>query len=157
MSRAALSALFKASAFSQETDQIYLCFLSIAHSSITTIRVVNNGENVDSGGNTYIGYPFEINLPNDTDENVPDITLQIDNIDRQIVQAVRSVTGPPTVSIFIALQSTPNTIEIGPINMTLREVNYDSLVVSGVICPEDILNESFPGDFFVPATFPALF
>ena len=111
-----------------------------------------------SGGNTYLPFPFRITLPDESDEAPPRVTLSIDNIDRQIVEAVRSVDGDPiSVSMSVVMASTPNTVEAGPINLSLRSVTYDAMVVEGQLQHEDILLDAFPGDDFTPANFPGLF
>jgi hypothetical protein len=88
---------------------------------------------------------------------MPNVTLSIDNVDRQIVNAVRALTGPPTVTVSVVLASSPNTIEAGPYQMTLRDASYDSLVVSGTLSVEDMMNEPYPVDLMTPANFPGLF
>ena len=156
MSRA-VSSTFRAGAFAQETDQVYLVLLQISHASITTIYVVNNYTDIVSNGITYIGFPFDITLPQDFEDAIPNVNLTICNVDRQIVYAVRSLTGPPIITISVVLAASPNTVEAGPYVMTLREVTYDSMTVSGSIFPEDMLNEAYPGDYFTPANFPGMF
>lgn len=153
-----VSSVFRSAAFAQQTDQIYLILVVINHASLAQpIRVVNNFSNITSNGNEYIGCPFDLELPGDSEEALPGASIIICNVDRQIVQAVRSVTGPPTITISVILASSPNTVEAGPYSMILREANYDTMSVSGNIVSEDVLNESYPGDSFTPGNFPGLF
>jgi hypothetical protein len=157
MSRNVTSVL-KGAAFAQETDQVFLILLEINHSSLAApIRAVNNQVNIESNGDTYIGFPFDITLPQDFEDALPSVTLTICNVDRSIVYAIRTLTGPPTVTISVILASDPDTIEAGPFSMTLREASYDSMVVSGMIMAEDVLNEPYPADDFTPANFRGLF
>jgi hypothetical protein len=85
------------------------------------------------------------------------VALSIDNVDRTIVEAVRTVSSPPTASLSVVLASDPDTVEAGPFELTIREVQYDALVVTATMAVEDILNEPFPGDLFTPQNFPGLF
>lgn len=157
MSRS-VSSTFRAAAFAQETDQIYLLLLTIDHADLAApIRVVNNYADVVSSGDTYTGMPFEITLPPDNDESLSSAQLSIQNVDRQIVQAVRDIDSAPTVTLSVVLAASPNTIEAGPYEMTLRDVSYDALVVTGSLSVEDMMNEPYPGDFFTPGEFPGLF
>jgi hypothetical protein len=157
MSRS-VSSTFKAAAFAPETDQIYLLLLVIDHADLAQpIRVVNNYADVVSNGDTYIGCPFEITLPPDNDESLSAAQLAIQNVDRQIVQAVREIDSAPDVTLSVVLAASPNTIEAGPYAMTLRDVSYDALVVTGSLSVEDMMNEPYPGDFFTPGEFPGLF
>ena len=158
MSRATITSVFRQAAYAQETDQVFLVILEINHASLAEpIRVVNNYENITSNGNLYVGCPFDIELPGDFEDALPSVTLTVCNVDRQIVEAVRSVTGPPTISIAVVLASSPDSIEAGPFVMTLRTASYNSLIVSGTIMPEDVLNEAYPGEYFTPGNFPGLF
>lgn len=144
-------------AFRQETDEVFLIILDIDHPALADpIRVVNNSENIVSNGNTYVAFPFEIRLPDEA-EDQPRVTLTIDNVDRVIVDTIRSLTTAPTVSISVILASSPNDIEVGPFVMTLREVTYDVMTVQGELTFDDVLNEPFPGDSFIPAHYPGLF
>jgi hypothetical protein len=153
-----VSSVFRQAAYAQQTDQIYLVCLEINHASLAQpIRVVNNYSNITSGGNEYIGFPFDIELPQDFEDALPNVNIAICNVDRQIVYAIRSLTGPPTITMFVVLASSPNTIEAGPYTMTLRSANYDAMAVSGTIVPEIVADEAFPGDYFTPGNFPGLF
>lgn len=157
MSRS-LSSLAKQSLFAQETGEVFLLLLTINHASLAQpIRVVNNLENVVSGGNTYIAFPFQITLPQDREDQPPKMRLAIDNVDRSIVTAVRTLTSPPTITLDVVLASQPNTIEATFPGFTLRNTKYDALVVEGDLNLEDISNEPYPKDSFTPTLAPALF
>lgn len=145
--------------FAQETGEVFLLLLVIEHPSLPApIRVVNNTEDIDSGGVTYQRFPFELALPPENDEAPPTVSLRIANADRQIVQAVRSLAGEAmTVALSVVMASSPDTVEAGPYRFTLRDVTYDAAIVEGTLRFEDILNEPYPADEFTPARFPGLF
>jgi hypothetical protein len=153
-----LSTNFKTGAFKQESDAVYLVLLEIDHASLSEpIRVVNNYEDVTSNGNLYSAFPFTINMPDDTDDKMPDVTLAIDNIDRTIVDAIRTLTGPPVINISVIVASNPDLIEAGPYRMTLRDSSYDAMMVTGTLAIEDMLNEPYPIDTMNPSQFPNMF
>lgn len=153
-----LSATAKAAIYAAQTEQVFLLLLEISHASLSpTLRFVDNLQDVVSGGNTYTAFPFQLSLPDDQDDQLARVTLSIDNVDRQIVQAIRSLTSPPTIALKIVLASSPNTVEAGPFDFTLRETEYDALVVSGTLAFEDFLNEPYPVGSFTPNFFPGLF
>lgn len=140
------------------TDEVFLMLLEINHSSLSTpIRVVNNWENVTSNGNVYVAFPFKLDLPDDVVENMPRPTLEIDNVDRTIVDAIRAMDSAATVTISVVLASSPNDIEAGPFLMTLREVEYDALTVRGQLAFEELWSEPYPGDKINRANYPGLF
>lgn len=146
------------SALEFETDEVWLPLIKIEHESLDeTIRVVANTEDIVSNGETYIAYPFELTLPDETQDTVGQCKLRIDNVDRRIVEAVRTCTGVPKMTISIILADSPDTVEFGPLDMNLTVVEYDSLVVDATITYDDILNQAFPTDKFIPSKFPGLF
>jgi hypothetical protein len=154
-----LSSTARRAIFAQETGEVFLLLLTIAHPQLAEpIRVVNNNEDVVSGGVTFQRFPFELALPPETEEAPPTVSLRIANADRQIVQAVRALAGDAmTVDVSVVLASSPDTIEAGPYRFTLRDVSYDAAIVEGTLRFEDVLNEPYPADSFTPARFPGLF
>jgi hypothetical protein len=140
------------------TDQVILVLLTMAHPSLaSTQRFVNNWTNVVSRGETFVAFPFDVTLPDDRDDEIVRIRLVIDNVDRAITAAIRSITSPPTFSLEVVRAAAPDTVEAGPFSCTLRNVQYDALTVSGDLTFEDILDEPYPQWAFTPAHFPGLF
>lgn len=142
----------------QETDEVFLCLLTIEHETLPTpLRYVDDKINLVSRDNTYLGFPFAITLPDDDPERQPEARIEIDNTDRQIVETVRSLTSPPTISVEVVLAAQPDTIEIAFLNMKLNATEWDASVVQGTLAYEDVLNEPYPGKSFSPSTTPGLY
>ena len=118
---------------------------------------VNSRENLTHNGEQYFAFPFRIDLPDDDAESMPEISLTIDNVDRQIVETLREISSPPTVSHFVVMASAPDQIEAGPFDMALREADYNSTTVTGKLVWEDFLNQKYPAHDYAPANFPGLF
>lgn len=153
-----LSSVARRALFAQETDQVFLLLLTIAHPSLTaSIRCVDNTEDIVSRGETYIAFPFEITLPDERDETPPRMRLRIDNVDRSIVQAVRTIQSPPTITLEVVLAASPSTIEARFDGFQLRQTTYDALTVEGDLEAEAVLSEPFPAGSFIPSDFPGLF
>ena len=153
-----LSTAIKTELYKQQTGESFLFLLEIDHDDLDTpLRFVNNTENVTSNSDVYTAFPFEVSLPSDREDQLPSVTLTIDNIDRTIVETVRELTGPPTVDVSVIMASDPDTVEAGPYSFTIKDANYTAEVVTFTLTFEDILNEAFPGDSFTPNYFPALF
>ena len=153
-----LSSTATASALAHETGEVWLMLAEIDHPALRTpARIVNNPTNIISNGNTFISLPFSINLPSDND-STPEITMKIDNVDRSINDIIQSIPAgnPPTCKILIVLASQPNTVEV-EFDATLKSIDCDVTEVSAIFGPEDILNEPYPGDYFVPSQYPSLF
>lgn len=156
-----VSALLKQAVTAQETGEVILAITSISHASIVNgpLRLVNDLQNLTSNGNVYTAFPFQVTLPEDNDTALPKVRLVLDNVDRSIVQAIRSIppSSPPTVQIDFVLASQPNTIELSFPGMTLRQVSYDALTVEGDLQLDEDDLEPFPADSFTPQYFPAIF
>jgi hypothetical protein len=151
--------------YAQETEEAFLALLKITHATLPEgpLRFVNNMEDVLStaGGEatpqTYIAWPFTLLLPDERDDKLPEVRIAIDNVDGRIVEAVRTMTTPPTMTLYIVLASTPNVVEAGPFTFTLRGAQYNALTVEGTLSFANILNEPFPWRIFNPADWPGVF
>ena len=157
MSPRILSAAAKAAITAQETPEVFLILCTIQHADMETLYFARNTQDVISRGNTYWGWPFEIALPDETDDALPTPQLRIDNVDRRIMQGVRLLTTAPSVLLEVVLASTPDVVEAGPFPFTLRGVEYDALVITATLAPEDVLNEPAMQYRFTPQTTPGLF
>lgn len=153
-----LSSLAKQALFAQETGEVFLALLTISHPELLQpLRFVNNTQAIVSRGQNYTAWPFEIVLPGDQEAKPPVMTLKIDNVDREIVKTIRALTTPPTITLEIILASQPDTVEASFTGFTLRNTNYDALVVEGELRLEETISEPFPAGTFNPNTTPGLF
>lgn len=153
-----LSNLAKAAIAAQSTGEVFLYLLKISHADLDDdILLVNNIANVTAGADTYIAFPFVINLPpDDVEDQLPSIELIIDAVDRTIIQAVRSIDTTPTVEVKLVLASQPTTVEAGPYTFEVRSVEYNAETVRFELGYEDILNEAFSAHTFNLKDFPGL-
>ena len=158
-----VSNTFKAAFFAQQTGEVPLILLEIVHADLdATIRLVNNTADIVSdwdglGDKTYTAFPVQINVPcDDEDGSMPTVQLEVCNVDRTIVQAIRNIDSPPTVRAALILASDPDTIEAGWWEFTLKNSSYTAEAVTGDLGYEEILNDGFPEGSFTPEDFPAL-
>lgn len=152
------SSNFDQVAFAHNTSDALLTMLELANSELpATIRVVCAKYNVTSGGYVYQAFPFFVTKPTRLPEELPSAQLSICNVDRKIVEAVRSVSTPIEVTMFSVLASTPNVVEDGPYTLKLRDVGYSYSVVTGKLTVDDIRSEPYPADLFDPSTAPGIF
>lgn len=143
--------------FADVTDEAFLMLCQIDHASLSEpIRVVNNWEDVVNSGDTYTAFSFRVTLPDDTDA-IQKPTLEVDNVDRAIYDAIRGMDSPATVTLSMVLASSPDTIELGPLVFTMRRVETNSVTVTGELSIDELWAEPFPGDSFNPTNYPSLF
>lgn len=145
------------SAFSADTIDAWLVLVTISHDDLSApVRVVNNTVDLVSRGETFVGYPFEVVLPDQREDAPPRARIQIDNVDRQIAEAVRSVTSAPLVTMEVVRGSAPNLVELSYPFFYLHNVKWDAGKVSGDLTVEDFTTEPYPSLVFSPAAFPSL-
>ncbi|MEG3078468.1 DUF1833 family protein [Halomonas sp. 5021] len=146
------------SAFAEATGDVWLPLLTISHPDINpSIRVVFNTQAIVSRGDEFLPFPFDVKLPNETDDAPSRARLIIDNVSREIAQAVRSIRTSPSVMIEIIRADAPDTVEMSWPNFWLRNVSWNAQQVSGELVLEDLTDEPYPAGTFTPASFPALF
>lgn len=154
----ALTLAARQSLTAQETDELWLILLTIEADGLAEpIRVVNDRQDLYSRGARYVAYPFELALPGDDGETVARVTIRIDNVDRRIVEALRTATGLPRATIEVVRRAAPDVVEAGPFSMTIAEARADALTVEAECVFEDVLDAAFPAGQYTPADYPGLF
>lgn len=160
---------FNQTAFAQETDVAIFALLTLkADSSEEYLRFTNMpyekfselGENVygcKSNGETFIFLPFDIRLPQDDKTGVVRASLDIDNIDRQIIPYIRSNITPITMNVQTVLSSDVDNVQLEFDAFKLTNVTYDAFKITGDISLEYLDLEPFPSGRFTPSGFPGLF
>lgn len=142
----------------QETGDAFLVLLTLSHPQLAEpLRVTSDAVATVSRGHDFIPFPFELSLPDDAHNASPEARLAIDNIDRQVVRAVRQLNSAPYVLIEVVRAAEPDAVEAQFHDFRLTDVSYDSRVVEGNLSVEDFTAEPFPAFLFSPGAFPGLF
>jgi len=142
-----LSSVAIQSAQALETSEVWLLLMEIDHTDLDDpFYLVNNRESVTHDGTEYLAYPFSVVLSQDDGEHLPKVRLTIDNVDRALVETIRSISDSPSVNIKLVLASQPDTIELEIADLILREVEYDAFSITGTLYADDILNSRYPRD-----------
>lgn len=110
-----------------------------------------------SDSETYIFCPMSIQLPDDMDERAPTARLSIENVSRELVAMVRSITTPGTCRIVLVLASDPDTIEVEYPILDLRGVQYNADTLTVELGLDALDTEPFGSGAFVPSYFGGLF
>lgn len=142
----------------QETGEVFLCCLQIYGPGLDTLYIVNNSVAITRGVTVFQPYPFEAVLPDDTDTASPMVTLRLDNVDRQITEAIRNYEGIPKCRLEVILASDPEHVEVGPFDFAITSVEYDALSITATLgYEEDFLNQQVPCKKYLPSNSPGLF
>jgi hypothetical protein len=167
--RSTVTASFRREAEKLESAESPLLFLTIEHPTISPpIRVVSNTVDIVLGGETYIGFLFDLSVLEDTD-GTPEARLTIQNVDRKIGNAIRQLVTPPTVKIEVyplsdfdtsvrphvplATPAASYTAE----NLRLIDITVDALQIEARIVSKDYTQRVYPGRQAIKAYLPALF
>jgi len=143
----------KQDAFSNEGD-LPLILLTISHPSLSeNICVVNNKKAITSNDIEYLAFPFEITLPDSKEDSQPSAKLAISNVSREIGIAIRSISTPPSVTIAVIRQDTPDIVEAQFVGMRLNNVKYNVMTVTADLEFEDLTREEYPSLKFSPSIF----
>jgi hypothetical protein len=138
----------------QNSSDLPLVLLTISHADLSEdIRVVNNKEAITSNGLEYVAFPFDIQLPDSKEDSQPSAKLTICNVSREIGQAIRLISTPPSITITVVRQETPDIVEAQFIGMRLNNVKYDMMTVTGDLEFEDLTREEYPFLKFSPSIF----
>lgn len=162
-----VSDAFRSAAYTQQTGEVFIILITISSPDFADdIRIASDPKEllpiagvrgVVSRGDEYIYLPFSINLPQQDASGVARASLSIDNINREIVQAVRQATSALSITIEVVLASDVDTVEISVQDFRLERVTYDAFTVSGDISVEYYDLEPFPSKRFTPSDFPGIF
>lgn len=152
------SLTFRQAINAQNTEEVFIILIEISYGTPATyIRICSGGQNIISNYEEYVYYPFDLSLPSDEAENVPQAQLTIDNVDQSLIEAIRNLARAPGVRLMVVLASDPDTIEVDFADFVFTNISYDALTITGTISVENFMSEPFPGDTFVPSNFTALF
>lgn len=162
-----VSSSFKEAAYASQTDEVIIALVTFSSDQLAAPILITtdpyemlplaNVRGVVSNGDEYIYLPFEIYLPQDDESGVTKARIRVDNVDRRMVAAVRSVTKPINIKIQIVLSSNVDLVEMEFDNFQLSNVNYDAYSIEGDLTLNFWNLEPFPSGRFTPSNFPGLF
>src|SRR5262245_51376559 len=156
-----ISTAFRRELEEPRSTELVVILLEISHPSLAVpIRVANDTVHYLYNGNTYIGFPFEIDLLGD-DEQIPRGQLKIQNVDRQIGEAILELTTPPSLTITIVAgsdfgetsaadhyQAVPLVdepgIEYQATHLMFGNIQVDAMAVVGEIKSFEVSSEPWP-------------
>ena len=134
----------------------------------TPLRVVSDVLDYEWNGALWTAVPFEFSMVTD-DDAAPYAQITLQNVDRRIGAALRSITERATISIWV-LTSADFDLTLDPrepfgtvtplyhfLNYDLTDVAIDALQVSGRVSLRDYSQEPYPGIRATESRFPGLF
>ena len=149
--------------YAEQTDEVFVFLFTVTHpslmapvyySSTTRLSIDPLVYGVVSRGNTYNFFPISLVLPDDSDATPPTIKLILDNVMRQAIPLLRSITTPPSVTIEMVLASDPDTVEASWPNFDMVDITYDANSVTIDLAINALSTEPFPAGAFPTSRLP---
>lgn len=158
---------FLESIMAQQTENVILTFITLQFKKnsgeIFTGRYVSDfvpHSSVDpiDGASSVLFQPaaFKVSLGSDTEDSVTRTNLVFDAGDLQLIRELRESDESPVIYLHAALASTPDYVEIGPVELQAESFTIKSTSVSVSLTIEPVLNEPVPAKRYTPNTFPML-
>jgi hypothetical protein len=140
------------------TGEVFLLLVTFNHSSFPQpIYLVNNLETITSRGKEFMPFPIDLVLPPDDGDTLPSVQITCQNASLELIDEVRSVQGPMSVTIEMVLASSPDFVEASINDLRVASAQYDKNTIQLTATVDDLLNTSFPKEKYQPGNFPGLF
>lgn len=153
-----LSPELLAQLFSQESNDPFLMLVTLSHDSFAQdIRLVNNTQNITSGGNVFQAFPMSIRLPVDDGETARSFTIEFDNVSLFLIEEIRQVTTQISVSIEMILASLPDDVQMAQADLVIQNISYNKQRVVAQIVLDNFLSTEVTSERYGPLNFPGLF
>lgn len=152
-----VSATTRQTLYAQSTGEAFLVLLTIRHADLLDpIRLTSDGVATVRSDGSYQPFPFEIQLPNQNDENDAGVTLTIDIVDRQVIDLLLSIDTAPMLDIEVILASDPESPIVRYPGLRWETSGFNGLTLSGSLRVDDFADEPLAATF-TPSRFTALF
>lgn len=141
---------------SSATSKVFLQCLTIEHPDITTLRLVNDTQDLVRSSGTFERFPFGVTASVQTEGKPPSIKIVADAVDQRVIRAVRNLAGKrerAKITYDIVLSESPDSIEFGPVAFEMEGVSGGSsttITINASIL-KGALDDAFPKDQFTPS------
>lgn len=143
--------------YARQTEAVFLDLVEITHPALAEpLRFVYNTQAIAHQGHVYQPAAFRYEAPPDVEGSARPARLSICNVTREVMLAVRSLSTPPTLIVKQVLASQPDTVERGPLQFVLRNINSDAFTISADLVDADNGQVSIPGIRKTSSIFPGL-
>ncbi|AYD65298.1 DUF1833 domain-containing protein [Achromobacter sp. B7] len=140
-------------------DEPLLIAIEILHAELEVpARFVNDTSDIEIEGNKFFACRFDLTLPDDQDEQVPEARLEVDNIGRELTQWLERSQGGKGAKCrtLMVLRSNPGNLEFD-MTMDLAGLEISNLRVNGSLGFKNTLMQSAVTVRYDPSTAPGVF
>jgi hypothetical protein len=100
---------------------------------------------------------MRIRLPTDDGETTREVSIEFDNVSRELIDELRTVTTPIDVKIEMVLASNPDYIQVTLDELKMRNVSYNKSTVNARLYLDSFLNVELTSEKYSPKLYPGLF
>ena len=144
--------------YSQNSDDPFLTLIELDHATFgSTIRLVNNTQDIVSRTNTYTAFPVSITLPADDGKTLRSANITFDNVSLELIDEFRGITDPIDAKLEMVLASDPDVVEIELAELKISNISYNAQSVSAELFLDDFLNTELSSEKYTPTNFSGLF
>lgn len=147
---------FRTSARAAETGDAWLPLITISHAAFADRHITSDADIVSRGAR-FRGYPLSLSLPKDTDDGMLDGGFEVEDVNRNLIDAIRTANSPPTVLIEIVRAAAPGIVEFTYSSLELTDIDIDGIRLAAVVGLADFRTEPIPADAMTPTLFPGLY
>lgn len=154
-----LSATAARNVLATSADEPLLVAIEILHAELAVpARFVNDTADIEIEGNSFFACRFDLTLPDDQDEQVPEARLEVDNIGRELTQWLEQSQGGKGAKcrMLMVLRSNPGNLEFD-MTMDLTGLEITNFRVTGNLGFKNTLMQSAVAVRFDPSTSPGNF
>lgn len=162
-----VSLSFREAINAEESGELAIFLLTVEHDDIPgTLRFSTDPTEMvtdvplvyrtTSRGEDYFYLPMFVLLPDEREEAPPKSQLRITNVNRSMVELLRSVTTPGRAKLELVLGSDPDTVEVESPWLDIISANHTAGELVLELSLNSMTTESMPVDSFDPAGFPGL-
>ena len=137
-------------AVADNTSEHYVLLVALTHANFSPLRFCSDAENIFTHqGNVYTPLAMDITLPTVEDGGARGGELVLDSVGEEPVASLRAADSPITVTVSIALESDPNTVQFGPhVVKGTPSATYDGAEFRMRIGHTNVFEESYPQRVF---------
>lgn len=154
-----LSTKGKTNVLATSAKESLLELAEITHQDLAVpIRVVNDTQNLISNGNEFIACGFSLNWPDDVGTQLPQASVSVDNVGRELTVWLEQSNGGrgAKMRIMAALRSSPDVLE-ADVTLDLGGLSITNQSVDGTLGFKNTLERPAVAVRFDPQTSPGIF
>jgi hypothetical protein len=146
----------------ESTEKIYLVLMTITQADmpINPLRLVANNEDITSNGALFNACGFRYVSPGDGAKEFPRGSLEVDNTDQSITDALLSISTPAAVKMEVVLYNPAGDSDevVQSIEgLSVRNFQNDLVNVRAPLLFDDIFSQRIPADVYDPVQNSGLF